>query len=174
MKILGHFITITNHRIKVMVMCFKCGLFWRGVTHDLSKYSPTEFFEGVKYYTGTHSPISECKKENGYSLAWLHHKGRNKHHSDYWKDKDKCIMMPYQYAVESVCDQIAAGKNYKKKKYTQKEPLQHWYSQYNPKNINKKTAKFFEQVFTDLSIHGEKKILNKKYMKQTYNRFCSK
>jgi len=172
MNIIRHFITITKHRLLVMKLCFKCGLYYQGLTHDLSKYSFVEFFEGVKYYVGTHSPISECRKKTGMSMAWLHHKGRNKHHGEYWMDNGKCLVIPYKYAVESICDQIAAGKNYKGKKYDDTEPLNHWVKNYNPDRINKKTAKFFEQVFTDLSIYGENKVLNKKYLKETYKRFC--
>ena len=119
MHIIKHFITITSHRLKVMNMCFRCGLYWRGLTHDLSKYSPKEFLEGAKYYAGSHSPISECKKKTGKSEAWLHHKGRNPHHPEYWVDSNKPVMMPYQYVVESICDRIAAGKTYKKEKFNQ-------------------------------------------------------
>ena len=81
-----HFKLITHHRWLVFKLCCKVGEPWRGFVHDLSKYSPTEFFEGVKYYTGTCSPITEAKKDKGYSRAWLHHKGRNKHHAEYWID----------------------------------------------------------------------------------------
>ena len=164
--------TITKHKILVMKLCFKCGLYYQGITHDLSKYSFIEFFEGVKYYQGTYSPISECRRKNGSSMAWLHHKGRNKHHSEYWMDNGKKLVMPYKYAVESICDKIAAGKNYKGNDYTDSEPLEHWYKNYNPNRVNSKTAEFFEYVFTDLSIKGEKEILNKKYLKTTYERFC--
>ena len=82
-NIFKHFYLITKHRWIVFKLCCKVGEPLRGILHDLSKYSPTEFLEGVKYYVGTHSPITEAKNKNGYSLAWLHHKGRNKHHAEY-------------------------------------------------------------------------------------------
>lgn len=75
-----HFRTITHHRHLVRKYCFQVGLYWRGLTHDLSKYSPTEFWRGAKYYQGTFSPTQQERRENGYSLAWMHHKGRNRHH----------------------------------------------------------------------------------------------
>ena len=81
-----HFKTITKHRHVVIVHCFKAGVFWQGLRHDLSKYSPTEFIPGMKYYAGTHSPNETERAEFGYSLAWIHHKGRNKHHFEYWTD----------------------------------------------------------------------------------------
>ena len=72
-----HFCTITHHKNLVLVGCFKIGLYRQGLLHDLSKYSPTEFLVGCKYYQGTMSPNNAERKEKGYSLAWLHHKGRN-------------------------------------------------------------------------------------------------
>ena len=76
----GHLRTISKHRRAVRKLCFKCGLYWQGLTHDLSKYSPTEFWRGVKYYTGKASPHVGERAEYGYSEAWLHHHNRNKHH----------------------------------------------------------------------------------------------
>lgn len=172
MHIVKHFITITSHRIKVLNMCLKCGLIWRGLTHDLSKYSPKEFIEGAKYYVGTSSPNTECRKLTGKSEAWLHHKGRNPHHIEYWIDANNPVMMPYSYAVECICDKIAASKVYKKKGYNQTSPLNYWYANLGKSLVHKKTAEFLEYVLTDLSIHGEDYILNKKYMKSAYKKIC--
>ena len=87
MKIWKHLIRILRHKFWVAKYCFKLGLYWRGITHDMSKFSPVEFLESVKYYNGNSSPIVECKRINGYSKAWMHHKGRNDHHYEYWIDK---------------------------------------------------------------------------------------
>lgn len=84
----GHSLTINKHRLEVMRLCFKCGLIKQGLMHDLSKYSFIEFFSGVKYYQGYRSPIDAEKEDKGYSLGWLHHKGRNKHHFEFWLEKD--------------------------------------------------------------------------------------
>lgn len=117
-KIFEHFKLITKHKWYVFKHCCKAHLFRQGLTHDLSKYSPTEFFESVKYYNGKHSPIDECKSVKGYSLAWLHHKGKNKHHFEYYIDningEQVAIQMPYQYALELVCDYLGAGQAYSK------------------------------------------------------------
>ncbi len=108
-----------------MKLCFRCGLIKQGLLHDLSKYSFVEFFSGVKYYQGYRSPIDAEKEELGYSLGWLHHKGRNKHHFEYWIEKDynnpisyKTLEMPLNYLLEAACDKIAASKIYQKDKYT--------------------------------------------------------
>lgn len=122
----GHSLTINKHRLEVMRLCFKCGLIKQGLLHDLSKYSFIEFFSGVKYYQGYRSPIDAEKEDKGYSLGWLHHKGRNKHHFEFWLEKDyysdpltfKCLEMPLNYLLEAACDKIAASKIYKKDKYT--------------------------------------------------------
>ena len=81
-----HFLTITKHKCEVMKNCFAVGLYRQGLLHDLSKYSWEEFATGVKYYQGNRSPNAAEKEEKGYSAAWLHHKGRNKHHFEYWID----------------------------------------------------------------------------------------
>ena len=110
-NIVLHFNLINKHRWKVFMLCIKAGIPFRGLVHDLSKYSLIEFRESVKYFNGKKSPVVVCKKDKGYSDAWLHHKGRNKHHFEYWYDfacENKTIIMPYQYTVEMICDILAA------------------------------------------------------------------
>lgn len=130
MKALKHFKLITTHKYYVFRNCWKARLYWRGIKHDLSKYSPTEFFESVKYFTGDKSPIDNCKKANGWSKAWMHHKGRNTHHYEYWQDNfDKGgqpLQMPYEDALEMICDYIAAGQAYMKKDFTYQGEYDWW------------------------------------------------
>lgn len=132
-RLIGHFTTITQHKILVTKGCFQIGLYKQGLLHDLSKYSPVEFLAGVKYYQGFRSPINEEKEQNGYSLGWLHHKGRNKHHFEYWIDFSPVpgegligVKMPRRYVAEMFIDRISAGKNYKKEKFTQADPLDYF------------------------------------------------
>ena len=123
MHIFKHFKTITKHKLVVMKLCFKAGLYKQGLLHDLSKYSFVEFFNGVRFYQGTYSPNYNERKKKGYSEAWMHHKGRNKHHCEYWIDvnpNSNCyepVKMPKKYLVESVCDRIAATKIYSGKSF---------------------------------------------------------
>ena len=124
----GHLKTITLHKLRVTRLCFKMGLIKQGLLHDLSKYSPVEFWAGVRYFQGYRSPIDAEKEAKGYSEGWLHHKGHNKHHWEYWIDRNKqcqglfCVEMPKRYVAEMVCDRIAACQTYGagKKKYTQR------------------------------------------------------
>ena len=169
-----HIWLITKHRHTVFIHCCKCGIPIRGLVHDLSKFSPEELFESVKYYTGVRSPIGVCRRETGMSRAWLHHKGRNKHHIEYWLDPDCKVtpMMPYKYAVECVCDKLAATKTYNGKSYQPQMALQHWEKYGKFVNGNPKTMLFIETVFKDLITKKEKDVLNKKYMKETYRRIC--
>ena len=167
-----HLCLVIRHKNKVLVHAAKCGILWRGLVHDLSKFSPTEFFESVKYYQGNRSPIGACRRATGKSHAWLHHKGRNKHHIEYWTDFElpENPPMPYKYAVECVCDKLAATKTYNGKAYTPDKALLHWTKYGNKIDGNPKTMLFIETAFTDLKDHGEKYILNKKYMKSLYQR----
>ena len=173
-NIFGHLSLVIRHRHRVFINCAKCGLIWRGLVHDLSKFSPVEFFESVKYYTGKRSPIGVCREKTGISYAWLHHKGRNKHHIEYWIDTDCEVnhMMPYKYAVECVCDKLAATKIYSGHDYDVTKPYAHWERYGHLAPGNPKTMAFIERVFLDLMKLGEKEVLTKKYMKATYKEIC--
>lgn len=143
-----HFRTITKHRHKVMHYCFKVGIGFQGLFHDLSKYSFREFWEGAKYYTGKCSPNALARKEKGYSLAWMHHKGRNKHHFEYWTDAvDKVyqpVLIPIKYLKESFCDRIAASKIYMKKDYTDSAALNYFITREDAKQMELLSAKVLE------------------------------
>lgn len=127
-----HFKLITRHRHKVIAHCKKSGIFWQGLRHDLSKYSPTEFFASVRYYQGSRSPNEKEREVLGYSLAWMHHKGRNRHHFEYWTDynpktKQICpVKMPACFVAEMFCDRVAASKIYKGADYDTHCPLQYF------------------------------------------------
>lgn len=124
-----HFKTITKHKFLVMCHCFRVGLYWRGLAHDLSKYTPTEFWPGARFYQGTKSPNVAEREANGHSVAWMHHKGRNRHHFEYWTDlkigtRDYvAIPMPTPFLVEMCMDRIAACKTYHGKAYTNADPF---------------------------------------------------
>lgn len=62
-NIINHFCTITKHKWIVLRLSIKAGIIWRGIMHDWSKYSFTEFWESVKYYQGNRSPIIACKED---------------------------------------------------------------------------------------------------------------
>lgn len=143
--------------------CFRVGLYKQGLLHDLSKYSPSEFLIGVKYYQGTRSPNNAEREDVGYSSAWLHHKGRNKHHYEYWIDySSKEIKggmapapMPTKYVVEMFMDRIAACKIYHGASYTQKDPLAYYESGTVPPPIHKDTKKLLEKLLHMLAQEGE-------------------
>ena len=119
MHILEHLRTVNRHRHLVRKYCFRLGLYWQGLTHDLSKYSPTEFWRSAKYYQGYRSPNDQERLVNGVSLSWLHHKGRNRHHFEYWTDYSLTgegivgVEMPKRYVAEMFCDRLAASKVYR-------------------------------------------------------------
>ena len=169
MKAIRHFQTITKHKIYVMRECFRVGLYRQGLLHDLSKYSWTEFRIGCRYYQGTRSPNNAEREEKGYSSAWLHHKGRNKHHYEYWIDynvnagKDGRILtgmkMPVRYVVEMFIDRVAASKNYMKEKYTDQAPLEYYEkgAARLDKMIHPETAELLHQLLKMLAEEGEEK-----------------
>jgi len=127
-----HFVTICKHKWYVGIECWKRGLYWQGLVHDMSKFSPTEFMASARYFQGTGSPIEAEKAVNGYSLAWMNHKAKNKHHWIYWIDQVDGewvgVEMPTKYVQEMLCDYIGAGKAYNTEKWTPKEPLSYYNS----------------------------------------------
>ena len=162
MHIWKHFSTITRHRHKVIVHCFMAGIFWQGLRHDLSKYSPAEFIPGARNYLGDKSPNEKERERYGFSRAWLHHQGRNKHHFEYWIDISKetkryvFIKMPYRYLAEMVCDRIAASKTYKGKDYTDDCALQYFLDGQGRSQMHPDTARELEKLLTMLKEKGEK------------------
>ena len=157
-----HFLTITHHRLVVMRHCFAVGLYRQGLTHDLSKYSWTEFRVGAKYYSGTHSPNVEEREELGYSAAWLHHKGRNKHHFEYWVDYRPgtrvyvALEMPPRYLAEMCMDRIAACKIYHGKDYTDKDPYEYLMHAKDTSSMNARTRAQLTFLLDLLAREGEK------------------
>ena len=163
-KFFGHFVTITSHRHQVIKNCARIGILWQGLFHDMSKYFPTEFLQGAKYYQGTRSPNEMERELFGYSKAWLHHKGHNRHHYEYWTDYNivtkqlEGVEMPAKYFVEMVCDRIAASKIYAGENYTDSSPLEYYRHGKSHMLINKNTEKELEKVLKMLAVCGEEKV----------------
>ena len=161
-KWLGHLKTITAHKRLVRKYCFKVGLYKQGLLHDLSKYSPTEFLVGAKYYCGYRSPNELERLDTGVSAAWLHHKGRNKHHLEYWIDYEPSLSyhmggmeMPVQYVVEMFCDRVAASRIYQKEKYTDASPWLYYEHSRDHYIIHPKTRELLERLLLMLRDQGE-------------------
>ena len=161
MKWWSHLKTINHHKWLVMKSCFRLGLFKQGLLHDLSKYSPTEFLVGAKYYQGTRSPNTAEREEKGYTSAWLHHKGRNKHPLEYWidyvleKDGMTGMKMPVKYVVEMFCDRVAASKNYNRGTYNDTFPLAYYEKGKSKYLLHPETAALLENLLERLAQQGE-------------------
>lgn len=172
MKAWKHFCTITHHRHLVMRGCFAVGLYKQGLLHDLSKYSPAEFFVGCKYYQGDRSPNDAERRDRGYSSAWLRHKGRNRHHLEYWIDygvpekvngvevhKGLCGMkMPVNYVVEMYVDRVSASKNYQKENYTDACPLAYYEKGRPVHMLHEDTRALLELLLVMLAERGEQAV----------------
>ena len=174
-KFKGHLKTINAHKLMVMKHCFRCGLYRQGLLHDLSKYTPSEFIPGVKYFQGDRSPNNAQREAEGCSTAWLHHKGRNKHHFEYWIDypvnKDAGLAgmkMPLNYVIEMFCDRVAASKIYNKEKYKDSDSLKYYLKGKDHYVMNGEVEALLYKLLKMLSVKGEdytfmyirKKVLN--------------
>lgn len=158
-----HLKTISKHRWLVCRNCFRVGLYWRGLVHDLSKYSPTEFWAGARFYQGNRSPNAAERETVGYSKAWMHHKGRNRHHYEYWTDLNletktyQPVPMPTVYLVEMVMDRIAACKTYLGKNYTDGAALEYLLHAHETPLLHPQTRQKLEYLLTMLKDEGEDK-----------------
>ncbi len=171
-----HFRTITHHRHLVMSYCFRMGLYRQGLLHDLSKYSPTEFMVGARYYQGNRSPNNAEREDIGVSTSWLHHKGRNLHHFEHWVDysldKEHVIMgarMPRKYVAEMFADRVSASRVYLGEKYTDQDPLRYWLgSREKLWFVHEKTKRELEGLLRMLARDGEEKtlwVIRNRYLK---------
>ena len=170
MRAWKHFKTITYHKWLVLKGCFRVGLYWQGLTHDLSKYSPTEFRAGAKYYQGTRSPNTAEREDKGYSEAWMHHKGRNRHHYEYWTDISRETRnyeskeMPRKYLVEMVMDRRAACMVYQGEKYHDGAALDYFERSMERERMHPNTQKQLRYILTMLRDQGEAATF--RYLKQ--------
>jgi len=168
----GHLHTVNTHRRVVRHYCFKLGLYRQGLLHDLSKYSPDEFLHGVKYYQGFRSPHEREREIIGYSTAWMHHKGRNKHHFEYWYDvnpksrKYEPVEMPVRYLKEMFCDRVAASKIYQKEKYTDASAWEYYSTRGTRDKLHPKTADLLEEWLKMLAEKGEEETFA--YIRKNY------
>lgn len=160
----GHLHTVNAHRRLVRKYCFKLGIYRQGLMHDLSKYSPSEFIPGVKYYQDGHrSPNNAQREDEGVSKAWLHHKGRNKHHFEYWIDYDvdgsrtvlAGMKMPVKYVAEMFCDRIAASRIYNKEKYKDSDPLDYYIKGLGHYIMHPETEALLHKLLQMLADKGE-------------------
>lgn len=181
MRFFKHLHTVCKHRRLVRRNCFRCGLIWQGLWHDISKFSRAEFWAGVKYYQGTRSPQAREREVLGYSAAWLHHKGRNKHHFEYWTDVSPTgeivsVKMPPKYFAEMICDRIAASKVYNGKNYTNRHPLEYFLRRKDNLGMHPETAEQLEYYLTLLAERGEDEMFKqlKAYVRANKKRKNSK
>lgn len=162
-NLFGHLSTVLTHKYYVFLHAARLGLYKQGFMHDMSKFSPTEFLRGVKYYAhGKHSPNETERSIYGYSSAWLHHKGRNKHHFEYWADynpaerKVKPVKMPFKYLLEMMCDRLAASKVYQRENYKDSHPYEYFLRGKENRFIHPVTSDTLEELLLMIAEKGEK------------------
>ena len=150
-KIFGHLGTVVTHKWWVFYYSCKLGIPWRGIKHDMSKFSPVEFWESVRYWDGKQSPIPICKVDKGYSLAWQHHKGRNSHHYEYWVDNldsgGTAIKIPWKDLLELIADWLGAGRAYQGKNFTLQGEYEYVRTKLRTAKIHFVSASLLEELF---------------------------
>lgn len=174
-KIIKHIKLVLKHKWLVFKFSCKLGIPFRGLMHDFSKFSIPEFAESVKYYDGKISPVVRSKQKNGYSKAWLHHKGRNKHHYEYWVDfnsPEVAPVIPYKYMAEMICDKMSASITYNGKNWTRNSEYDYWIKERENIVVNPKIDRFLTEVFTEVKDNGIEKTITKQNIKDLYKKYC--
>ncbi|WP_295712045.1 DUF5662 family protein [uncultured Mitsuokella sp.] len=177
-RLLGHTWMVLRHKYWVFHYACIAGIPWQGLTHDLSKFSRIEFWESVRYYNGVYSPIRRCKElNNGYSLAWIHHKGRNLHHYEAWWDNfdrpegPQPIDMPYNYAAEMVCDCLAAARAYGRKNFSYQAEYEWWQrKRAHAVAMTEHMQGFMEEVLSTLARTEDASLLRPENLRPIYDR----
>lgn len=108
MKVLKYIRYLIKHKWYVFIECCKMGMPLRGILHDLSKLSLSEFIPYMERFYGD-------RNRPDFDYAWLKHQKRNPHHWQYWilqNDEDgvKILPIPDKYRKEMLCDWKGAGK----------------------------------------------------------------
>lgn len=180
-NLINHLKTVHKHRKYVRKACFKMGLVWQGLTHDLSKYSITEL-SMCKYYTGKGSPHQVAREVLGYSPSWIHHYHMNKHHFQFWWDEDEDgkiipMKMPYKYLVESFCDMLGASKAYNPDNWKPQMLLDYWEQRCIGKRImHEASVSFLDAQIKNLVEYGEDGFFawyknNRDFLKKAYENY---
>ena len=132
-KYVKYFVTICKHKWYVFIECCKLGIIWQGIIHDMSKFYPSEFIASANYYYGNRRDnVINVLLTKKYQQAWLHHKGHNKHHWEYWVDWDNqtgeyiTTEIPLKYLQEMYADMVGASKAYNKSNFDPKEPYRYF------------------------------------------------
>ena len=164
MKYFKYLKYVLRHKYFVMVECFKVGLYWRGIMHDISKFYPSEFIPYARYFYGEYQtseeifnnlpdggfPLSKEVVKRQFDFAWLKHQKRNPHHWQWWllqNDTDGFVALDMSdvYIKEMICDWIGAGKA-----ITGKREYKEWYEKNKDKMIfsagTKAKVEFFVSV----------------------------
>lgn len=128
-RFLAYFRYVMRHRREVRKACWRVGLFWRGLVHDLSKYSPSEFFPYARQFYNADGSKRDVRDKTGYydpntqpddfKSAWRHHWTHNDHHWEWWAriklgtqwvDRTEPLEMSRKAVLEMMCDWWGAGR----------------------------------------------------------------
>lgn len=122
---LRYLLYVLRHKWYVFLECCKFGIPWRGIVHDLSKFSRAEWFPYVNHFYGPKA--KPWRDKTGYykptntgdpifDLAWLHHANSNDHHWQWWTqvedDQQSVKVYPMSDGArkEMLADWRGAGK----------------------------------------------------------------
>ena len=178
MKFFKHLWVVIKHKHNVTKYASKLGIFWTGLFHDMTKFTPTEFGLSVKYFHGKKSPtIIERADNDNFSYLCVAHTGRNKHHWQYWVDYTRYEMVvnriPYKHSLEYVADVLSASKVYNPKDFTFMVAYNYFKEHSKTYLMHPATKEFILWCIKEINDFGFKAV-NKKITKAKYLEIASK
>ena len=95
--------------------CWRLGIPLQGLTHDLSKFLPSEWFPYVESFYGGHGKDRPQWVKDAFDVAWMAHIHKNPHHWQhhilvYDNDGTTILKMPNRYMREMLADWRGAGR----------------------------------------------------------------
>ena len=112
----AYFCYVFRHKVAVFKECWKLGLFWRGITHDLSKFSPAEFGAYARHFydeKGAKKPFDH-QQDTSFDYALNDHLRRESHHWQHWillhdDGVTKALPIPEKDRLEMLADWLSFG-----------------------------------------------------------------
>jgi hypothetical protein len=117
---------VFRHKWYVFLSCASCGLWWRGIKHDWSRFLPSEWMQYTRFFYMESGEVVRHKNTTGYykatetgdssfEMAVHLHLHRNDHHWEWWcipraEGLPKVLEMSDDARTEMICDWMGAGR----------------------------------------------------------------
>ena len=174
-NIVDHIIDILMKKTYVLIYCFRIGLYWRGIKHDISRFSLIEFIYSIENYDPVEYPL-DMRRRNSISQAYIHYISKNDYTIEHWICNDEPCKMPFASASECIVHLIASERILAHFSFSYINVFKRYVTMIdNGLKIHPHTKKFIYYILADLANDEDykwsiKNILTNKYFKKIYRK----